>query len=96
MGQYKKIWKTCEIQNEDESLIKVSRFNQEFLYTESVEIDDDLDVVFQKGVENDLSLEEASSRKRSNSGQAETGSASKKVRLSQTESDIIELWDADR
>ncbi len=59
--------------------------------TESVDMDDDLDVVFQKGVENDQSPQESSNRKRSITDQAETGSASKKARLSQTESDIIEL-----
>lgn len=58
-------------------------------------MDDDLDVVFQKGVENDQSPQESSNRKRSIADQAETGSASKKARLSQTESDIIELWDAE-
>lgn len=66
-------------------------FNQDFLFTESVDMDDDLDVVFQKGVENDQSPQESSNRKRSIADQAETGSASKKARLSQTESDIIEL-----
>lgn len=66
-------------------------FNQDFLFTESVDMDDDLDVVFQKGVENDQSPQESSNRKRSIADQAESGSASKKARLSQTESDIIEL-----
>ena len=62
-----------------------------FVETESVDMDDDIDVVFQKGVENDQNLQELSNRKRSISDLAETGSASKKVRLSETKSDIIEL-----
>uniref|UniRef100_A0A0N7ZUD8 SUMO-activating enzyme subunit n=1 Tax=Daphnia magna TaxID=35525 RepID=A0A0N7ZUD8_9CRUS len=57
--------------------------------TESVEIDEDLDVIFQKGTANDDHQQEPSIRKRSISGQADIGSASKKLRLS--ENDIIEL-----
>ncbi|XP_032781296.2 SUMO-activating enzyme subunit 2 isoform X1 [Daphnia magna] len=57
--------------------------------TESVEIDEDLDVIFQKGCANDDHQQEPSIRKRSISGQADIGSASKKLRLS--ENDIIEL-----
>ncbi|XP_057369356.1 SUMO-activating enzyme subunit 2-like [Daphnia carinata] len=57
--------------------------------TESVEIDEDLDVIFQKGTENGNNQQEPSIRKRSISGQADIGSASKKLRLS--ENDIIEL-----
>ncbi|KAI9555299.1 hypothetical protein GHT06_017814 [Daphnia sinensis] len=57
--------------------------------TESVEIDDDLDIIFQKGDENEENQKEPPIRKRSISGQADIGSASKKLRLS--ENDIIEL-----
>ncbi|XP_032781297.2 SUMO-activating enzyme subunit 2 isoform X2 [Daphnia magna] len=55
----------------------------------TVEIDEDLDVIFQKGCANDDHQQEPSIRKRSISGQADIGSASKKLRLS--ENDIIEL-----
>lgn len=55
-----------------------------------MEVEDDLDVVFHKGVESEGTSRELPSRKRSISGQAEKGSASKKFRLS-SENDVIEL-----
>lgn len=59
--------------------------------TDSIDLEDDLNILYQKGVESDGNTPELPARKRSMSGQAETGSASKKQRLSADQSDVIEL-----
>lgn len=56
-----------------------------------IEIDDDLNVVYHNGVENDGVKE--SSRKRSMSGQPGPSSDSKKPRLSTDANDVIVLWE---
>lgn len=56
-----------------------------------MDIEDDLDVVFHKGLESTENLSEPGARKRSMSGQAETSSDSKKPRLSSEKDNVIEL-----
>ena len=52
---------------------------------------EDVDVLFHNGIEHDESVQMPAARKRSISGQADTGSASKKPRLSEDDAEIVEL-----
>ena len=73
-------------------LICIMIYYNIFSPAESIDIDEDLDVIFHKGADDEENIQEPGTRKRSMSGQGETGSASKKLRLSQNENDgVIEL-----